>query len=92
MKICYDGKDTEELLLIKTETCRDISQNHGIVQTVCYNGNGITNQQCVEHTIKKMNTAVGSFVPKGKHYSTKHLLLTRLGLAIGCQLLGHAKL
>ena len=38
-----------------------------------------------------MNTSVASLAPKTKHYCTTNSLLTRVGIAAACQILGHAE-
>lgn len=42
------------------------------------------------HKNEAMNTSVAASAPKIKHYSTTNILLTRVGIAGGCQVLGHA--
>ena len=37
-----------------------------------------------------MNTSVAALAPKGKHYSSTDSLRTRVGIAGGCQIVGHA--
>ena len=38
-----------------------------------------------------MNTSIASLAPKIKHYCTTNVLLTRVGIAAACQIIGHAQ-
>ena len=47
------------------------------------------NHPYINQSNEAMNTLVAALAPKGKHYSATELLRTRVGIAGGCQIIGH---
>ena len=83
---CNDEENVEGLLSSKDGTFGIISQNHEAVKAIYINDNASVDQSSLA-----MNTPVGPFTPKGKHYCETTSLLTRADIAAGCQVHDHSK-